>query len=199
MSKKLEVLVVIPARGGSKRIPRKNILPVLGKPMIFWVTDECKKSKYVTRVVVSTEDNEIKDLCINKRIEVIDRPKELAEDNVEKMEVIVHVVKFLEEKENYLPDMVVSLQPNSPEFLAEDLDKAIEFLWYKVHPKKEKREVISINKNLMQNACFRIMTRAAVFQRSLSTNIGVYITDYMDIHEEDDISIVEERITKQKK
>lgn len=189
----LKVLVVIPARGGSKRLERKNIYPVLGKPMLLWVTEECEKSKYVSRYVVSTEDEEIKNLCIKNSIEVIERPLKLAADKVEKMDVISHATAEVLSN-GYEPNIVVSLQPNSPEFKAADLDKAIEFFLEKLYPSHSVAEVISINPDMLQNACFRIMTTKTVFQTTLSTHVGVFMTDYHDIHTKEDVKIVEERI-----
>ena len=84
----MKIVTIIPARGGSKRLPRKALYPVNGVPMIKKVLDETKKSKYVDRIVVSTEDNEIKNLCIKNKIEVQDRPLELSDDHTEKMDVI---------------------------------------------------------------------------------------------------------------
>jgi len=88
----------------------------------------------------------------------------------------------------------VSLQPNSPEFKAADLDKAISFFLENLYHKHSVAEVISINPDMLQNACFRIMTTKTVFQTTLSTHVGVYMTDYHDIHTKEDVKMVEERI-----
>ena len=189
----LKVLVVIPARGGSKRLKRKNIYPVLGKPMLLWATEECKKSEYISRYVVSTEDEEIKKICIENNVEVVDRPRKLAADKAEKMDVVAHATAELLSI-GYEPDIVVSLQPNSPEFKAVDLDKAISFFLEKLYHEHNVAEVISINPDMLQNACFRIMTTKTVFQTTLSTHVGVYMTDYHDIHTKEDVKMVEERI-----
>jgi CMP-N-acetylneuraminic acid synthetase len=114
-----EILAIIPARGGSKRLPRKNIKLLLGKPMIYYTLDAAFKSKYINRTVVSTEDKEIAEVVIKYGTEVIQRPKNLAEDDSSVYEVINHVLARTE------ADIVVLLQPTSPLRIAKDLDEAI--------------------------------------------------------------------------
>lgn len=122
----MEVLAIIPARGGSKSIKRKNIKPMLGRPMVFYSIEACKKSKYVTRFVVSTEDAEIKEVCQSFGAEVIDRPMELAADEAKTAPVMVHSVNELE-KTGYKPDYVMLIQPTSPFRTAEFIDSAFEY------------------------------------------------------------------------
>ena len=190
----MKVVAIIPARGGSKRLPRKALYPVLGVPMIKRVFEEAKNSKHLNRIVVSTEDKEIKELCIKNNVEVQDRPEELSEDNVEKMDVIEYATKKLIE-DGYNPDIVVSLQPNSPEFSGRDLDNAINFFVEQLYDDHPICEVMSINSDMLQNACFRIMTTKTVFQKTLSTHVGVYETDYIDVHNIEDVREVETRIS----
>jgi len=122
----MEVLAIIPARGGSKSVKRKNIKLMLGKPMVFYSIDACKESKYITRVVVSTEDSEIKELCQNYGVEVVDRPLELARDEAKTAPVMVHVVEELE-KQGYDPDYIMLIQPTSPFRTAEFIDSAFDY------------------------------------------------------------------------
>ena len=84
------IVAVIPARGGSKRLHRKNIYPVWEFPMIFWSIDACKKSRYIDSVYVSSEDNEILKIAESFGAKKIYRPVELSGDFVYKQEVIVH-------------------------------------------------------------------------------------------------------------
>jgi glycosyltransferase involved in cell wall biosynthesis len=182
------VAVVIPARGGSVRLPNKNIYPLLGKPMLKWVIDAARASRYITDVYVSTESSEIKRIAQEAGAIVIDRPNKLAEGNVYKQDVICHAVAQLTNDGNQ-PTMVISLQANSPEVTGEDLDRAIDHLL-----KFKKQEIISVDKNFNQNAAFRIMLYNTVFQRTLSTNVGFVVTDYVDIHDVDDVSEVEQRL-----
>jgi len=188
------ILTIIPARGGSKRLPRKNLLPIAGVPMVVRVAKEAQKLKIPNRVVVSTEDPEIKKVCREANIEVIDRPSDLADDKASKQSAIEHAVKQLQSNENFVPSIVVSLQANTPEFQATDLEKAIEFFLHKVFPDSPIKEVWSVGPDLIQNGAFRIMTHQTVFQRTLSTYVGVFITDYLDIHHLEDLAAVEKRL-----
>jgi len=193
----VKIVTIIPARGGSKRLPRKALYPVNGVPMIKKVLDETKKSKYVNRIVVSTEDNEIKDLCVQNKIEVQDRPLELSDDHTEKMDVIEYAVKKLID-DGYEPDIVISLQSNSPEFKGTDLDKGIEFFLEELYNDHPICEVMSINPDMLQNGCFRIMTTKTVFQKTLSIHVGVYMTDYIDVHNIEDVRKVEGRLLNER-
>lgn len=122
-----EILAIIPARGGSKSIKRKNIKPILGKPMVCYSIEACQKSKYITRFVVSTEDSEIKEICENFGAEVIERPIELAQDETKTSPVMIHAAQVLEEQ-GYKPDYIVLIQPTSPFRTAEFIDNAFEFM-----------------------------------------------------------------------
>ena len=119
------IMAIIPARGGSKGIPKKNIKPLLGKPLISYSIEHAKKSEYINKVIVSTEDKEIAEISKEYGAEVIERPEELAKDETPTIEVIFHVLKVLKAK-NYTPDIVILLQPTSPLRTAEDIDKAVE-------------------------------------------------------------------------
>lgn len=176
------VVAIIPARGGSKRLPRKNITPVWGQPMVYWAIRACERSQYIDEYYVSTEDDEISKLCREFGANIVQRPKELANDVVYKQDVIVHAVESLETK----PDIVVSLQPNSPEICSKDLDAAIEKM-----VKKDRHEIFSVDDELIQNAAFRVMKYETVFQKSLSTRSGVYIASYVDVHTPADVRLLE--------
>jgi CMP-N-acetylneuraminic acid synthetase len=180
--KTVEVLVVIPARMGSKRLKNKNILPINGVPMVIHVANEVKKSKFNPFICISSESNFIKKLSIASKYFFIKRPLKLSKDNVEKQEVIKHAAKYLLIKKKIKPKIVVSLQVNTPQFKCKDLDRAIEFFSKKVFIKSPIREVISVGKDNLQNGAFRIMTFKTVFQKTLSTKVGIYFTDYIDIH-----------------
>ena len=120
-------LAIIPARGGSKRLPRKNVLPLLGKPLIVWTIEQAKKSKYLDRIIVSTEDEEIMKVSKSFGAEVLQRPKDLAQDNTPTSDVIIHVIETLE-KEGYKYDFIVLLEPTSPLRKDDDIDNAIEMI-----------------------------------------------------------------------
>ena len=120
-------LAIIPARGGSKGLPRKNILPLLGKPLIGWTIEQAKKSKYLDRIIVSTEDEEIMVMSKSFGAEVLQRPKDLAQDNTPTSDVIIHVIETLE-KEGYKYDFIVLLEPTSPLRKDDDIDNAIKII-----------------------------------------------------------------------
>jgi CMP-N-acetylneuraminic acid synthetase len=110
-----EVLALIPARGGSKGIPRKNIRDFSGYPLIAWSIAAGLKSEFVTRVIVSTDDAEIAAVAREWGAETpFLRPAEFAEDKTTDLPVFVHALEWLEQNEGYKPDVVVQLRPTSP-------------------------------------------------------------------------------------
>lgn len=110
-----KILGIITARGGSKSVPRKNIKPLLGKPLIFYTIDAAKKSGVFDRLILSTDDKEIADVAKEYGCEIpFMRPKELAEDSTQHMPVVQHAVTWLKENEGYEPEYVMILQPTSP-------------------------------------------------------------------------------------
>jgi len=180
MINKNTILVIIPARNGSKRLKNKNILKIKNIPMVIRCAMEATKSKYVDHIYVSSESKKILNICKKYKVNFIKRPKNLSKDNVEKQDVIAHGTKLLKNKLN--PKIVVSLQPNSPQFKYQDLDKALIFFSKFQHSKNQVNEVISINRNNIQNGCFRIMKLKTVFQKTLSTKVGIFFCNYIDIH-----------------
>ena len=119
----MEVLAVIPARGGSKGIPKKNIVDFCGKPLIDYTFDAAKKAKSISKIVVSTDDEEIKNFSESRNIEVIMRPKYLSQDNTSTKDVISHVVFEGDLQNEY--DLVLTLQPTSPLRKAFHIDESI--------------------------------------------------------------------------
>lgn len=102
------ILGVIPARGGSKGIPRKNITPVAGRPLIAWTIDAARAARRLTRCVVSTEDAEIAGVARQAGADVLDRPASLAGDDVDTVPVLKHALDRIPS------DVVVVLFPTSP-------------------------------------------------------------------------------------
>ena len=122
----MKVIAIIPARGGSKGIPRKNLVNFSGKPLMQWSIDAALKSKYITDVVVSSDDDEILNVAqLNQEVLVIKRPKELAQDNSKTAPVLTHVLESLKEVKF---DYLILLQPTSPLRTAKDIDLAFEKL-----------------------------------------------------------------------
>ncbi|GAB4564512.1 MAG: HAD hydrolase family protein [Anaerolineales bacterium] len=123
------ILALIPARGGSKGIPRKNIRSFAGYPLIAWSIAAAKQSNLVTRIIVSTDDEEIAEVAREWGAETpFLRPAELAQDKTTDLPVFEHALKWLEETEGYRPDIVVQLRPTSPIRPPKMADDAIRIL-----------------------------------------------------------------------
>lgn len=122
----MEILAIIPVRGGSKGIPGKNIKLLANRPLLAYTVDAALTSKYITRTIVSTENEDIKKTSESLGVEVLDRPEELALDETKTAPVLLHVVEELEKKEGYEPDVVVLLQATCPLRDSKELDEAVE-------------------------------------------------------------------------
>ncbi|SHM95515.1 acylneuraminate cytidylyltransferase family protein [Flavobacterium xinjiangense] len=120
----MRILVVIPARGGSKGVPKKNIKLLGGKPLIAHAIECANSSKLVSKIVVSTDSDEIAAMVSNYKIEVVKRPLELADDTSNVVTAVEHAYKFLNEEF----DIIVLLQPTSPLRTPKDLDDIIRLL-----------------------------------------------------------------------
>ncbi|MBH30566.1 MAG: acylneuraminate cytidylyltransferase [Candidatus Marinimicrobia bacterium] len=128
MINELSVLAVILARGGSKGLPKKNILPLGGKPLIVWTIEAANKSKYIDRCIVSTDCETIADVCLHNGGEVpFMRDASLATDSSNSNEVIMDSIYKLDKEY----DFVISLQPTSPLRETEDIDNALEIICQK--------------------------------------------------------------------
>jgi CMP-N,N'-diacetyllegionaminic acid synthase len=111
----MEVLAVIPARGGSKGLPRKNVLHLAGHPLIAYSIKAAHDAKAITRTIVSTDAQYIRDVAKKYNAELpFERPAELAGDLTTDLEVFKHLLQWLETNENYKPDLVIQLRPTSP-------------------------------------------------------------------------------------
>jgi len=125
----MRVLGVITARGGSKGIPRKNLVSLLGKPLLYYTIQAAYRSKRLTRTILSSDDVEIISVGQQLGVDVpFVRPSHLATDEVRSIEVILHAMQFVEAEEHKRYDLVFVLQPTAPLRTAEDIDAAIELL-----------------------------------------------------------------------
>lgn len=125
-----EILAIIPARGGSKGLPKKNIKKISGVPLIGYTIRAAKKSRYISRVVVSTDEEEIAEVSRRFGAEIpCLRPKELAGDESTTVDCVIHMMNYLKENKKYVPDYVCLLQCTSPLRSVEDIDGAIEKLF----------------------------------------------------------------------
>lgn len=156
------VLAVIPARGGSKAIPQKNIKPIAGLPLLAWTIREAKKSKFIDRLVVSTEDKKIAALARRYGAEVpFLRPKSLSRDSTPGVAPVLHACRKLSGYEEML-----CLQPTSPLRTWRDIDGLISFA-----RKKRANSVVSVttaSKHPAWTFLFRANSRLKPFLRSMS-------------------------------
>lgn len=123
----MQILAVIPARGGSKGIPKKNIRLMNGKPLISYSINNAKNSRYITDVFVTTDSNEISEVAEEYGAEIIERDESLSSDLVTLDPVVFHAKNCAEKIKNKKYDAVVTLQPTSPLLKTETLDNAIEY------------------------------------------------------------------------
>ena len=186
----MSIIAIIPARGGSKRLKRKNIYPVFGKPMIGWSIEACQRSQLINEVLVSTEDDEIAAVAEQYGAQVIKRPIDLADDQMPKMEVIRHADQWLQSTCNHTADILVSVQANSPELKTQDIDKGIQLL-----NNNRLFEVISVSSDMIQNASFRVIRQTSLYNTFLSAHIGVVMNECTDVHTIDDVKTIEQRFT----
>jgi CMP-N,N'-diacetyllegionaminic acid synthase len=121
----MDILGIIPARGGSQGFPQKNIQMLLGKPVIAYTILAAQKSRLITRLTVSTEDREIAEVSRQYGAEVVIRPMELAADDSPIDDALRHVVTYLKEKEGYYPHIVAQMQANVPVRKEGMIDKVI--------------------------------------------------------------------------
>ena len=122
----LKILCLIPARGGSKGVPRKNIMVLEGKPLIAYSIDQAKASRFINRVMVSTEDDEIANISKAYGAEVpFKRPKQYAEDLSPDLDVFIHALDWLQKEEQYHPDLIVHLRACNPVRQVKCIDEAI--------------------------------------------------------------------------
>jgi N-acylneuraminate cytidylyltransferase/CMP-N,N'-diacetyllegionaminic acid synthase len=135
-----KTLAIIPARGGSKQIKNKNVKSVAGKPLLAWTILEAKASRFVDRIIVSTDSAIIAEVACKHKAEVpFLRPKDLAQDDTPGILPILHAIRWLEQAEGYKPDYVITLQPTSPLRSSEDIDASIHLM-----EQKDAEAVVSV-------------------------------------------------------
>lgn len=125
----MRVLYVVMARGGSKGVPRKNIREIGGLPLVAYKIISAKRSNVDKRIIVSTEDEEIAEICLRYGAEVpFKRPQYLAEDSADSMDVVKHAMGWIEENDNHKYDYVCMLEPSSPFASYIDFNNAFDIL-----------------------------------------------------------------------
>ena len=141
----IEILALIPARGGSKSIPRKNIYPIAGKPLIAYSIQQALESKYITRVIVSTDDEEIAEVSRKWGAEVpFIRPMKISHDQSLDIEVFEHALRWLNKNEAYQPELIVHLRPTGAVCRVALIDQAVEAILS--HPEADALRSVQIAK-----------------------------------------------------
>ncbi len=174
MYKEKKILAVIPARGGSKGIPRKNIVPINGKPLIQYSIDEARKSKYIDSLIVSTDDKEIAEISCQLGAEVpFLRPQNLAGDTAKTIDVLVDVVQKLKQQYDYL----LLLQPTSPLRRTFHIDEAIQKIIDDGRP-----SLVSVCKVKEHPVLMRTITKNGQLKNLLDTNSTVRRQDFPEYY-----------------
>ena len=127
MYKNKKIIAIVPARGGSKSIKNKNIIKVNKKPLIHYTLENAIKSKYLDRIIVSTDSKIIKNVCKNYDVPFL-RPKKYSQDYSLTSDVIFHAIDYLSKKNIFFYDYIMLLQPTSPLRLSKDIDASIKKL-----------------------------------------------------------------------
>lgn len=171
----MKVLGVITARGGSKRVKRKNVRGLNNKPLLLYTIEAAQKSRFFNRLILSSEDEEI--IGMANGVEVQIRPDELATDESTSLEVIQYVVAHID----FVPDIVVILEPTSPFRTADDIDMMIS-----IHIGTDVGSVYSVNMGLFS------VTLDTLLKGSLYGNDYIEIpSDLIDINTEEDFERAE--------
>ncbi len=124
-----KILGIIPARGGSKGIPKKNIKMIAGKPLIAWTIEPALSAPCLDRVILSTDDEQILKIGREHGAETpFLRPAEIAQDDTTDMPVYEHTLNWLADNEQFYPDIIVWLRPTTPFRTSEDIEQAVEIL-----------------------------------------------------------------------
>lgn len=182
----MRIIAIIPARGGSKRLENKNIFLLKGKPLLTYTVDACKKSKFISEIFVSSDDEAILKVGETAGAISLKRPALLADDKTPKIVAIRQAVNDPAVGPMDREDIVVIAQANSPQIEAAQMDAAIQMmqdhdLW----------EVMSADANGVQNAAFRLVRYHALFNEFLSAHCGFVHAEIIDVHTLDDIQALE--------
>lgn len=125
----MKVLAIVIARGGSQRVPNKNIRLLAGKPLLAYSIDGAKRSRYIERVVVTTDSDAIADIALKAGAEIpFRRPAEISQGHSTELQAMEHALGWFRDNEQYEPDLVVLLRPTSPFRTSAAIDQAIELL-----------------------------------------------------------------------
>ncbi|WP_306640420.1 cytidylyltransferase domain-containing protein [Sanyastnella coralliicola] len=182
----MRTIAIIPARGGSKRLEKKNIYPLLGKPLIAYTIDALKECAFVDDIFVSSDDEEILKVGEQYGAKSLLRPKELADDHTPKIVAIRQAVEDPLVSADGEVENVIVAQANSPELTAAHFKSG-----YDLMVNHKLWEVMSADENGVQNAAFRIVKKHALFNEFLSAHCGFVVANNLDVHTIEDIQELE--------
>ena len=171
----MKIVGIIPARIGSKRLEKKNIREVCGKPMIHWTIDAALGSKHFTKdnLIVSTESDEIKNV-VNNKCKIHNRIESLSGDDVWVQPVVNDVIKELNLEDE---DIIVVLQANSPQMKTEIIDECVskvlnENLW----------QVSTVDRKYVNNGHIHVLRKKVCYHEGKANYNGFVMIDWIDIH-----------------
>lgn len=148
-----KIVALIPARSGSKGLPKKNIIDFLGKPLLAWSIEAAKHSQYVDLVILSTDSQEIADIGLRYGAEApFLRPQDISQDTSSSMELIKHAVEYIEKAYSEKFDILVLLEPTSPLRTSIDIDLALE----KLIEVENAKSLVSLGKVELQHATIQV-------------------------------------------
>lgn len=177
MYKEKTFLAIIPARGGSKGIPRKNVTVINGKPLIQYTIDAARSSKYLDKIIVSTDDHEIAEISKECGAEVpFLRPKELASDKAKTIDALLHAVEELTKQGNNY-DYLVLLQPTQPLRKGWHIDEAVQQII-----EKEEESLVSVSKVREHPILMRTIDKEGKLKSLLKVNSTVRRQDFPDVY-----------------
>jgi CMP-N-acetylneuraminic acid synthetase len=190
---RLNTVAVLPARGGSQRIPRKNIIELCGLPLMGWTIRAAQNSSFVGQgnVFVSTDDPEIASVGESLGATILWRPPELATNLAWTEPVIQHSVSMIEATGRTV-DFVVWLNACVPQLKSTDIDTAAEMLFT-----YDLREVIAVDARGISNSAVRVLRRETLFQQRLSVRFAIVQLPYLDINSQEDLITVQTMMMEQ--
>lgn len=182
----MKIIGIIPAREGSKRLKYKNTYPLKGIPLVEYSIRASLESKYLNtdNLYVSTNFDQVVEISSKYNLNIIDRPEELAQDHIWTQDVVNHVDNVLGNLEE--EDLIVVIQANSPQITSKVIDECIEKLI-----SNKLWEVHTVDEHLINNGAIQVMRRKVRNHSGKVNYNGVVITNWIDVHTEEDIRKLE--------
>lgn len=185
----MKIIGIIPARKGSKRLKHKNVYPLKGIPLIEYTIKAALESKYFTKdnLYVNSDFDEALDIAQNYNLNLIIRPEHLAHDTIWTQDVVNHTDEIIGNLED--EDIIVILQANSPQITSEKIDECINMLL-----KNSLWQVNTVDEFMVNNGAIQVLKRKVKHHKGKVNYNGVVITDWVDVHNIEDIKKLEKII-----